>query len=65
MTAKKDLVKNAAGRMIPAVVNGREQTPFKGFRAAVLPEFPVFNPRAPEIIKDYLDQHGYQQGQQA
>ncbi len=30
MTAKKDLVKNAAGRMVPAVVNGREATPYKG-----------------------------------
>ena len=47
------------------ILKYHEKTPFKGFRAAALPEFPVFNPRAPEIIKDYLDKYGYRQGQQS
>jgi citrate lyase subunit alpha/citrate CoA-transferase len=33
MTAKRDLVQNAAGRRVPQVVNGKEQTPFQGVGA--------------------------------
>ncbi len=47
------------------ILKYHEKTPFKGFRAATLPPFPVFNPRAPEIIKDYLDRQRYGQDQSA
>jgi hypothetical protein len=40
------------------ILKYHETTPFKGFRAAQLPAYPVFTPRAPEIIEKY------QQGQQ-
>ena len=30
MSVKTDLVENAAGRRVPAIVNGREQVPYRG-----------------------------------
>lgn len=46
-----DFLKSTA--WVDFVLKYHESTPFKGLRAAQIPAFPTFNPRAPEIIDRY------------
>jgi hypothetical protein len=50
-----DFLKTTA--WVDFILKYHADTPFKGFRAARIPEFPSFNPRAPEIIDEYRRKH--------